>query len=1147
MKFCGNCGTRLVDAAPGSSSPDAAPFGAQFGTMIGADLADRLRRAGVEASGQRRNVTVLFADISGFTALSQRIDSEDLYNMIQRYVRVLSANVYKYDGVVDKIAGDGLMALYGAPISHENNAERAIRSAMDMQVDLQELNKELRKEIDFDLSVRIGLHSGSVIVGGIGSDLMMNYTAIGDTVNLASRLESSGVPGGILISEAVYRQVRKFVDCEQQAPLQLKGIAQPVVAYRVIGLKSRPGSARGIEGLHAPMIGRDAELNRLRLAVDDLLEHRHGQFALITGEAGLGKSRLTAEFKAALDRDQVRVLEGQSLAYRRVSYWLIRELLLCYLELPSTAPLLEVRERLAQQLDLRLGEDARETLPLLEHLMGLPYSDPEAGERLKRMDPAQLRQLIFLAMRDLLAVELQYCPLVLVLDDLHWADDASLELVRFLLDALRLSPLFVLAISRVLLPGPLEQAVKWARLNLGERYHEINLVNLSRDQSQLLLDLLLSIPELPDKLRDQILQRAAGIPFYLEEILRMLIDQGVLHNQDGQWQVVPGADPAALGVPDTLQELILARFDRLQPGLRRTLQMASVIGRTFSLPLLSAVLPLQDARDLYAVLEELEKREFVQAKAASRTEYNFRHILMSDAIYGTILRKERSAMHGQVAETIERMYADRLDEQVELLANHYRWSPYPDRALHYLVLSGQRSAGNQAYLQASQQLEAALELSQRVQPSPSQMHQIYSGLGDAQLFFGEYPRAREYYEQALRQLRLEADGCALNQVSSLHRRIARTHERQGEYEMAMANLTLGRDLLQQASERFPDEQAQVLNDLGWLHYRRGNMAEAEALLQGSLVLVEGSDAYDVIASIYNRLGGIAFNKGDGENAAVYIRKSIAIREATRDLVNLAASFNNFGLLEIEMGQLDDAYGHLARCLELKTRLGQPEGIAIALNNLGWLNVQRGELDAAHQDLEKASELSRQIGYSSLQSGILKNLAVLALMRRDWRQAQALTEQYLATIDGDSAPESLADCYCMLGQAAFGAGEIEQARRWAAQAGALLDDSGFLADNPDAFERGDYLRLLGMLAAQSGDWTAAEEHFNESQALFARHHSLLNEARAGYQLGCLAQQRGDLDRAAEIFSRLETTFKRIGARLDQQWAEEALHAVTEARV
>jgi len=1112
---------------------------------MGVDLVGRLHQAGIEAIGQRRNTTILFADISGSTALSEQIDSEDYYNLLQAYIRVLSNNVYKYEGVVDKIIGDGLMALFGAPISHENNAERAVRAALDMQKELHGLSRKLFEEMGIEVNVRIGLHAGSVIIGGFGSDnLLLNYTAIGDTVNLAHRIEEAAPPGAILVSETVYNQVRALFDCQQISVLNPKGIAHPVVAYRVLGQRVRPGSVRGIEGFYAPMIGRDQELIQLKQAAQDLIANKKGHLALIFGEAGLGKSRLTAEFKASLNQYRFLILEGQSLTYRRVSYWLIREVFYSYLGLPSTTPLLQTRERLSRFMYQLLGDQADEMLPYLEHLMSLPFSNIEAGERLLHMEAEQLRQQIFLAVRDFLSMEADHRPLLLILDDLHWADEASLELVVSLLDLLRQKPIFILAISRTLQGSGLERINGWGEQNLGERFHNIRLQNLSLEQSKQLLQLLLSIPNLPEPFREQILHRAAGIPFYLEEILRMLIDQGVLRNEIGRWAIVSGKDISSLGVPDTLKDLILTRFDNLQPAQRQILQIASVIGRDFSLPVLSAVLRGTEIHDLHKTIDTLVEREFILPQpGAPDIEYSFRHVLMSDAIYSTVLRKERSALHGQVADTIERIYADRLDDQVELLANHYRWSTRLDRALHYLLLAGQKAVRSQANQQARQHYEAALELLHKTTPSVYQKFQVYAGMGDVLLFTGDYLEARNDYKQALEAFSQDADNLFVQERSSLRRKIARTHERQGDYDQAQNQLFSAIQTLGATPSENPAERAQVWNDLAWIDFRRGNYTEAAVLLHKALSLVENSHAYEVVASIYNRLGGVAYNLGDWDAAAAHLRKSITIRESTHDLVNLATSLNNLGLLEFEMGQFDNALANLTRSYELKSRLGQAEGIAMALNNLGWLRVQRGELEEARQVLDGALEYARQIGYTSLHCQVLATFSEMYLAAEDWEQARQVLDEAIRMLQDRGPSDELADLYRQMGQLAIGEGDCQTGMSWAKKAGESLEalDEEARGRNPVLWA--EYLCLHGRLAICQGNFAEAEDYLDKSKQSFEKARSRLGQGRVEYYQGDLARAQGNTGSASEHYQQAEALFHSIGARLEAGRARKAILSVS----
>jgi class 3 adenylate cyclase len=384
MRFCGNCGTRLADAPLAEpSAPAAQPSAQQVGTLMGADLMERFRRAGLESAGQRRNVTILFVDISGYTQLSKRLGDEELYEFIRQYLDSLANDVYKYDGMVDKFTGDGLMALFGAPIAHENNAELALRAALDMHADVAELSQQLKERLGGELRVHIGLNSGSVIVGGVGSDLMMNYTAIGDTVNLAQRLDAGAEPGDTLVSASVYQATHMLFEYEPVTNLIPKGMTEPVPCYRLLKPKARPGSVRGVEGLRAPMIGRDAELRQLMQAIGALATYRQGQFILIVGEAGLGKSRLVGEIKSRTIPVSIIMLEGQSLTYRRAaSYWIFQDLLRNYLHVTLETPAALVSERLRRNVTDVLEQRTSEVLPYLEHLLSLPPSDPDAARRI---------------------------------------------------------------------------------------------------------------------------------------------------------------------------------------------------------------------------------------------------------------------------------------------------------------------------------------------------------------------------------------------------------------------------------------------------------------------------------------------------------------------------------------------------------------------------------------------------------------------------------------------------------------------------------------------------------------------------------------------------------------------------------------------
>jgi adenylate cyclase len=1142
MRFCGNCGTKLRNTAElvQDSSESGSSLKLKPGAMIGADLGDRFRQAGLEAAGQRRNVTVLFADLYGYTSMSGQLDPETVFDVIQNFISLLINDVYRYEGIVDKLTGDGLMALFGAPIAHENNAERAVRAAVEMQMDVAKLSQEVEKQFGFKLDMRLGLHSGGVIVGGIGTNLLMDYTAIGDTVNLANRIEEAADPGSILVSETVYRQTKPLFDYQTIQKLILKGVADPVTAYRFLKTKERPDSVRGIEGIRASLVGREQELDQLIKLVNDLVNGGQGRFVFLTGEAGIGKSRLIGELASRVDLEEAQILRGQSLTYRKsVSYWIFRDVLRSYLDIPAGASEDEVKRRLDRKASQALGPGASEALPYLQRLMSLGASNPIAAERIKYLDAGVLRQQVFLAVRDLLVAEAYRKPMVLILEDLHWADEASLELLSFVMGSIRQAPMLMLAISRPFQDGPLKRIAEQGKIRLPDRYLSLRLNSLSYDQTQYLLDELLSVPEIPDDYREQILQKSAGVPFYLEEILRNLIDNQVIESKNGQWRFTSEISSANLGVPDSLEGLILARFDRLDEFSRHLLQVASVIGKKFDLPLLAHLVKTVDQSKIEASLAAMVKREFlVEHSQIPNQAYEFRHGLMSEAIYSTLLRRERARLHGEVGHAIEHIHSDRLHEQVELLARHYSWSPYRDKAFQYLILSGQKAANSYINQQARDNFEQALDLLGSVDPTSQQVVTLYSGLGDLLALIGNYQQAHKHYQSAIDHLEASTQGWAHRELSSLYRKIAKICERQGEYRQALDYLETAHRELSQEPQHQPTERSQILNDIGWIHYRQGNFPDAEELFLQALDLVEGQESYDVVASIYNRLGGIAYSQGNWSRTASYLRKSIAIRESIGDVVGLATSFNNLGLLGIEMGEFDNALENLNHSYELKTRLGQAEGIAMTLNNLGWLQIQKGELEKARDSLEQALSLSQRIGYSSLAAYALKNLGELHLATENYEhaiQAFSNSTQILSELE---THDQRIDNYRLLGEAALGQKDISTAQDWEHKAQTILKKTGSPASDLTAVQRGELYRFRGMLAYHQEDWKKSHKFLKESERIFKALGSGFYQGRVAYQFGRLAELRGDSRRAVLHYRVAILLFQSVGAKLEENRAEKA---------
>ncbi|MEP7136151.1 MAG: tetratricopeptide repeat protein [Chloroflexota bacterium] len=1131
MRFCGNCGLRLLATGRLPTVglvPEQEPV-SRLGEMVGADLLDRFRQAGLEAAGQRRQVTVLFVDLSGYTHLSEQLnDSEQLYELVQRCTKMFANDVYKYDGIVDKFTGDGLMALFGAPIAHENNAELAIRAALDMQADLESLSTELKEQLGSEIRAHIGLHSGSVVVGGIGSNMMMNYTAIGDVVNLANRIESAANSGTILVSDVVYRQVRTLFNFETVEPLMLKGISQPVIAHRVLNTKSKPGSVRGIEGLYAPMVGRDGELERLHQAVKATVREKVGRFIAVSGEAGIGKSRLILEFKTSLSQLPVQMLEGASLIYRKgVSYWVFQDMILHMIGADAETSKAEIQVRLQECVAQSAPDQIGDILPYLEQMLSLPFSTPETAKRIDYLSAEQLRQQIFLAVRDLILAVTQQKPVVLILEDLHWADSGSLELLAFLLDSLVKKPVVILAVARSFADGKLAEIASRAGELLHLRFTDLSLKSLSPDQSDQLLSQLLKIQNMPEALRTHIVQRASGIPLYLEEILRMLMDRNLLYRVEDHWQLIEKVDLALLGVPDTLEGLILTRFDHLELLQRYILKVASVIGRSFTRSLLIECMPNLTSAEIDISIRVLLDREFILPDPLPGGEYMFKHVLVADTIYSTLLKRERKELHGRVADTIEKLFADHLETQIDVLARHYFWSDREERALHYLILAGEKSARNYNTGQAQKYFEDALSLLSTVKYSSQQALQVYIGLGDALAVAGNYPETRAAYERAA--LVIVGDEKANAEIAcSVQRKIGMTHERQGDYDQALVCLNAGQKLLLDAGLDSPAELSQILNDTGWIYFRRSNLDEAEKHLMQALVLAEIAARLDVVSSVYNRLGGVLYQKNQLKLARDFVAKSISIREELGDILGVARSYNNLGILSWKTGAWDEALKNLKRSVELQNRLGDVESIIELNSNLGLLQIDRGYTDDARQYLEKALNQAEQIGYYFHIGLSNHHMGMLFNALGDWQSALEYSLRSETIFKKLDEKTTLVDVYVNLGNIYLGTHDLRKAAQYGEQALELYDE--FTAEAETEI-KGCALRLLGDIALATENYDEAEKQYRQAEVIFDTADNQLEIGRLLMSKARLALLTSNQKFSESYIVRAQMLFEQLGARLD----------------
>jgi class 3 adenylate cyclase/predicted ATPase len=1124
FRFCGNCGTKL-DAVPARVSlPEprihtAAP--------IPDALAQKISNVGKQIEGERRNVTVLFSDISGFTAIAEKLDPEQVYDFIDGTLKAFTAEIYKHEGTLDKVLGDGIMALFGAPIAHEDDPARAVRAALGMQDALKRINAELEPRLGISLRVRIGLHTGTVVVGNIGSDLRMEYTALGDTVNVASRLQSAAEPGTILVSRAVYEPTKPLFEFRELGAIRVKNRVEPVEIFEVHAPHQVAGRVRGIPGLSAPMVGREEEFKHVCGVVDDLVTLRRGRLVLVTGQAGIGKSRLTSELKGYLADKRAIVLEGACLAYGQPAYGIFLQILKSFFGIIGDDPEEIVREKIERIVqDLVPAEASLQVIPYLEQLLSIRVVEKEMATRIRHLAPPQLQQQTFIAIRELLTARAHDKPLVLILEDVQWIDNISLDLLTFLLNSVENTPLVIYCNSR-----PAEGNAESLLQKLGGEIYAthfayIPLSPLSHADSIALVDLLLTIHELPETLRRLIPQRAEGNPFYLEEIIRMLIDRGIIRRGAQHWELTPNTDIENLQVPTTLQGLIMTRVDHLSEEARQAIQCASVIGRDFAHRLLEQV--VEGARDLQDDVQELEERQLLTRVSQNGDEhYRFNNVLTQETVYHSLLLRRREYLHHKIAASIETLFRDRLEDHLEELAFHYAASQDLDRALPYAIRAGKNAAERFANTQALQHYQRAAEFLIKTHPTAQQKIETYTGLGSVQTFTGDYAGATTSYLVALEMVRAAGKSLETTRTSAeIMRLIGRVGERRGDYAEALRWLENALKEIETDPDAKSAERIRIFNDIGWVHYRLGEFDQAFDWAMRTLQIVEGTEYYNEMASVYNRLVALFRRKNDWERASAYAEKGLRLRERIGDLQGVGNSYNNMATIEWEQGEWDNARLHLERSLDIKQKIGDIEGISKLNNNLCELYRERGDYAHATELGGRALQIAEKIQHNNIICLALNNLAHVKILQSEHALAVSYLTRCLDLAAAMDSKERIAEAQWLLGEAYLGLGRVEQAQRSAEQSVTIASGMG------RRLYEGNALRTLAKIAHRQNDLTAAENYIQRSIAVLGASKNRFELAKSHYQLALIQRDEGNTAAARATFEQALSVFTQLGAEAER---------------
>jgi class 3 adenylate cyclase/tetratricopeptide (TPR) repeat protein len=1083
-KFCKKCGQRLILKDAGGTAA-VSKFGSPD-IYTPKHLAEKILLSRAALEGERKLVTILFADLKGSMELLADRDPEEAHNLLDPVVQRMMDAVHRYEGTVNEVRGDGIMALFGAPLAHEDHAQRACYAALDMQAAIRRYAEEVRRSHGVKAQIRVGLNSGEVVVRAIGSDLRMDYAAVGESTHLAARMEQLADPGSTLLTPDTLRLAEGYIEVKALGPVPIKGLKTPVDVYELTGtgpVRSRlhAAVARGL----TRFVGRETELEQLRQALERTAAV-HGQVVAIVGEAGIGKSRLVWEVTHSHRTDSWLIVQAGAFAYGKATPYLpVIDLLKGYFQIEDRDDHRKIREKLTGKL-LTLDRALEPTLPALLALMHVPVEDASW----QTLDPRQRRQRTLEFVKRLLLRESQVQPLLVVFEDLHWIDSETQALLDSLVESVPTAQLLLLVNYRP------EYEQRWGNRTY---YTQLRLDPLPPESADELLNALLGGDPSLQALKRLLIERTEGNPFFLEESVQTLAETKALVGERGAYRLARSTE--AIQVPATVQALLAARIDRLPTAEKQLLATAAVIGKDVPFALLQAVFD-QGELPLRQGLAHLQVTEFLyETSLFPDLEYTFKHGLTHEVAYGTLLNEQRRGLHARIVEAIERLYGDRLAEQVERLAHHAFRGEQWDRAVGFLRQAGTKAAARGAYREAAAGFEQAL------------------------VALGHVSETHETLQQGI-DLRFDLRS-ALQPICE-HERVLE-HLRNAE--------TLASTLGDQ--HRLGWASSYLSQYLWWM----GDPAQGEATGQRALTIASGRGDFALQVPTNFFLGQGYFNVGDYCRAIEHCRRNVAVLEGER-------AYERFGLTGLpsvlsriwlawslaERAEFAEAMGHAEEALSIAETASHPYDVAAACLSMGQVQLVRGALAQAIPVLERAAGLCKtktwNLGLILPTTASALGLAYALYSRVD--EALPVLEEgeaqapAIRIFDTPTAMTALGTVYLLAGRA-------DDAAEIASRAAELAAKRGFRGNQARASH------LLGEISARRDPPAVgqAEDHYGRALALADELGMRPLVAHCHRGLGTLYRRIGERAQAHEHLSRAVGQYREMDMGFYLTEAEAAL--------
>jgi len=922
-EFCGKCGHKL--SLPSEPTPGELSFDEKLVKIqkyLPQGLTEKILSQRDRIEGERKLVTVMFCDMAGFTSLSEKLDPERVYTIIDQVYEILIHKVHEYEGTVNELTGDGIMALFGAPIALEDAPQRAIRSSLAIHREMARLSDRIKHKGEAAplLKMRIGIHTGPVVVGTVGNDLRVDFKAVGATVNLASRMEGLADPGCTYVTEDTFKLSEDLFRFESLGKKQIRGKEEPINVYRVIALSSirtrfDVSAERGL----TPFVGRERELE---LLIDGFGRTKggRGQAFSIVAEAGIGKSRLLYEFRKALAAADMLFLEGRCLSYSKgVAYHPVVDILKASFDIFEDTGDLEIREKVRKGLKTLEIEESS-VLPYLLEL----FSVKDSGIDKTPMNPEERKNRMMEAIKLITLKSSEARPLILAFENLHWADKSSEDILKYLLESIPGARVLLIFTYRP------EFVHTWG----AKSYHSHVMLNrLSNRESLIMVSHLLGTEDVEGNLEEFILEKTEGVPFFIEELIKSLKDLKIIEREDHRYRLKK--DIKEVTIPATVQDVIMARVDCLPDEIKRLLQTGSAIGREFSYDLIRRVTGVSQG-ELLSHLAVLKNSELLYERGIyPQSTYIFKHALTQEVAYNSLLLKRRNEIHEKIGETIEALYPDRL-EHYELLAYHFGNSTNTEKAIEYLVLANQKAIRVNAMEEAKAYFDEVMELLDILPDTEENRQRRISLLANQIAVFDQLFKHLEYFDLLTRYDSMAKSLGSSELVGAFNARLGYCEWASGNFDKAIQRLTKAAELCEASGNA--EEAGYAYAWLEWGHLYRGNYDRVLAVKK------------DILRSMEKRFNLRWYVRGLTAASRAYIclgRWDEAIEEAQKALKAAEEYLDNslivFSTWTIVMaytwkGELDQAISYGEQALQKATT---PADKAWAGRGLGWALCRAG--------------------------------------------------------------------------------------------------------------------------------------------------------------------------------------------------------------